>query len=240
MALFQLTLLVSFGMEAGGTLHYKLDAIGMVLPISEMGRLSKIRLSKILHEVDSESLVTKSASAKVLNVGPGRLKWCFTSCTGTMSRCWQYLFDIHIINGQLDMDELRSSMFRLEHHSTCYTRRHQRGRNNLFIPISWRSSTLMVVLIVMRTIFSYALAWWCGRKTYATAYGRVIEVMIVGIIMTVLSRVPHASRIRQSNLRVCKFHLLGNVNQQFECSEARWNSVAVFSSSFYGERSSMN
>ena len=28
MALFQLTLLVSFGMEAGGTLHYKLDAIG--------------------------------------------------------------------------------------------------------------------------------------------------------------------------------------------------------------------
>ena len=69
MALFQLTLLVSFGMEAGGTLHYKLDAIGMVLPISEMGRLSKIRLSKILHEVDSGSLVTKSASAKVLNVG---------------------------------------------------------------------------------------------------------------------------------------------------------------------------
>ena len=116
MALFQLLLLVSFGMEAGGTLHYKLDAIGMVLPISEMGRLSKIRLSKILHEVDSESLVTKSASAKVLNVGPGRLKWCFTSCTGTMSRCWQYLFDIHIINGQLDMDELRSSMFRLRHY----------------------------------------------------------------------------------------------------------------------------
>ena len=58
--------------------------------------------------------------------------------------------------------------------------------------------------------------------------------------MTVLSRVPHASRIRQSNLRVCKFHLLGNVNQQFECSEARWNSVAAFSSSFYGERSSLN
>jgi len=27
MALFQLLLLVSFGMEAGGTLHYKLDAI---------------------------------------------------------------------------------------------------------------------------------------------------------------------------------------------------------------------
>ena len=295
MALFQLTLLVSFGMEAGGTLHYKLDAIGMVLPISEMGRLSKIRLSKILHEVDSESLVTKSASAKVLNVGPGRLKLCFTSCTGTMSRCWQYLFDIHIINGQLDMDELRSIMFRLrhylnyaepsytldpwpvdrrsvgyhdgnplltgdplqnfslwgtadihhlmpflEHYSTFHTRRHQRGRNNLFIPISWRSTTLMVVLIVMRTIFSYALVWWCWRKTYATAYGRVIEVMIVGIIMTLLSTVPRASRIRQSNRRVCKFHLLGNVNQQFECSEARWKSVAVVSSSFYGERSSLS
>ena len=128
----------------------------------------------------------------------------------------------------------------LEHYSTCHTRRHQRGSNNLFIPISWRSSTFVVVLIVMRTIFSYALAWWCGRKTYATAYGRVIEVIIVGIIMTLLSTVPHASRIRQSNRRVCKFHLLGNVNQQFECSEARWNSVAVFSSFSYGGRSSLN
>ena len=98
----------------------------------------------------------------------------------------------------------------------------------------------MVALIFMGAIFSYALVWWCRRKTYATAYDRVIGVMIVGIIMTVLSRVPHASRIRQSNLRVCKFHLLGNANQQFECSEARWNSVAVFSSSFYGERSSLN
>ena len=84
----------------------------------------------------------------------------------------------------------------LEHYSTFHTRRHQRGRNNLFIPISWRSSTLMVVLIVMRTIFSYALVWWCWRKTYATAYDRVIGVVIVCIIMTVLSRVPHASRIR--------------------------------------------
>ena len=75
MALFQLTLVVSFGMEAGGTLHFKLDAIGMVLPISEMGRLSKIRLSKILHEADSGSLVTKSASAKVLNVGFYIMYW---------------------------------------------------------------------------------------------------------------------------------------------------------------------
>ena len=239
MALFQLLLLVSFGMEAGGTLHYKLDAIGMVLPISEMGRLSKIRLSKILHEVDSESLVTKSASAKVLNVGPGRLKWCFTSCTGTMSRCWQYLFDIHIINGQLDMDELRSRIPRKEYHLTP-NKRHKGRRNNLLIPVSSRSSILMVVLIFMRTIISYALVWWCLRKTYATAYDRVIGVVIVGIIMTVLSRVPHASRIRQSNLRVCKFHLLGNVNQQFECSEARWNSVAVFSSFSYGGRSSLD
>ena len=68
----------------------------------------------------------------------------------------------------------------------------------------------MVVLKVMRTIFSYAFAWWCLRETYATAYGRVIGVIIVGIIVTLLSTVPHASRIHQSNQRVCKFHLLGN------------------------------